>query len=232
MRIPLHMLVDRVAFVDPAAGKRGAAQVKKTRARAAIVVVGQDVLTRNFVLHAWADRCSTDALIDKMLEVNKVYRPRVFGGEASGLQSIFQDSIIREARYKNLRLPLVKVFQPTNQDKDFRIRAALQQIVRQGRLFLQAHQVELASEIRAFPRGKLKDMIDALASAVMLLPQRPAAKQQDDSIQALASYLRETGADPAYIVRRIQQVQRMIALHELEQAQQAPDGAPFGTGAA
>lgn len=211
MRIPLPMLIDRVAFVDPAAGKQGTQQVKKTRARSAIVVVGQDVMLRVFTLHTWAERCTTDALIDKILEVNEQFRPRIFGGEADGLQSLFQDAIIREARYKGIRLPLLPVKHPTNQDKDFRIRAALQKHIREGRLFVQSKDVELWSEMLGFPRAKLKDMVDALASAVSLLPDRPAVKQEDETIEALASYLRETGADPKYIVSRIAQVRQMLA---------------------
>lgn len=211
MRLALSSLIDVVAFCDPASGKQGADRIKKTRARSAIVVIGQDHLTRIFVLYAWAERCSTDALIDKMIEVNDQWKPRIFGGEAAGLQSLFQDAIIREARHRNIRLPLYPWPQPTNIDKDFRIRTALQQPIRYGRLFVQGQHVELTKELRGFPRDKLKDLVDALASAVTILPGVPTRRQSDDEVEALAANLRATGADPAYIVQRCEEVRRLRA---------------------
>lgn len=206
-RLPRSDLIDVVAYVDPAAGKTGSDRVKKTRARSAIIVIGQDLLTRIFTLSAWADRCSTDELVDQMLHTQSTWHPRIFGGEADGLQSLFQDMVIREAKYKDIPIPLVPKKHPTNVDKDWRIRAALQKPIREGRLFVHPSQVELYTELQGFPRAKLKDLVDALASAVDLLPVRATRRDADDQSDALAAYLREQGADPRYIVERINELQ-------------------------
>ena len=206
-RIPFDGIVDRVAFCDPASSKKGSAAIKRTRARSAIIVLGQDLLTRIFVLHAWAERCSTDKLIDTIFDVNEQFRPKPFGGEKNGLQGLFQDAVEREARYRNKVLPLQQVEHSTRIDKDFRIRAALQPVIAAGRLFVQDSQVELLTEITSFPRYPTKDLIDALASAVTLLPTRTIQRQRDDHVEQVAHYLRQSGAPPDVIARRVAELQ-------------------------
>lgn len=201
--IPLEALVDRVAFCDPASSKKGAQAIKRTRARSAIIVLAQDLLTRVYVLHAWAERCSTDRLIETIFQVNAQFRPKPFGGEKNGLQGLFQDAVEREARYRNIALPLQQVEHSTRQDKDFRIRAALQPLIGAGRLFVQESQVELLAELTAFPRYPTKDLVDALASAVTLLPTRTIQRQRDDHVEQVAHYLRQSGAPPDVIARRV-----------------------------
>ena len=59
--IKLADLNPRFAYVDPASGKKQQ-ELKKVRARSAIVVVAADWIGRIFVLDAWAKRCSTAAM--------------------------------------------------------------------------------------------------------------------------------------------------------------------------
>src|SRR3990172_6085092 len=97
-RLPLGDLSYRVAFCDPAAGKRLA--LKRVRARSAIVVVAQDTWGRVFVLFAWAARCSTDQLTAKLFEVNDTFHPRTFGIESNAMQSLYGDMVGREAKFR------------------------------------------------------------------------------------------------------------------------------------
>src|SRR5262245_33487188 len=161
--LPLTHLVDTVAFCDPAGRKR--LELKRVRARAAIVVVSQDALGRVFVMHTWADRASGGQITDHIFRVQEAHHPRTFGIEANAMQTLFGDMVAREAQFKMRRVPLLPVIQPTNVDKDWRIRTALQPIIGWDRLFLQPDHYELRTELTTFPMNPLKDLVDALASA-------------------------------------------------------------------
>jgi hypothetical protein len=201
--IKLSALTSRVAFVDPAAGKT---RLKKQSARSAIACVAADGLDRIFVLDAWADRCSTEKLIDRMCWTHTTFGPSIIGVEANAMQEIFSDAVMLLLKSRGIVLPIVPVGQPVGIDKDLRIRLILQPIVGFGRLFLAEGQVELEKEITAFPSGKMKDMVDSLASACKLLPARTQAKQRSDKYEALAAYHRQVGTPPEQIERRLQEV--------------------------
>jgi hypothetical protein len=197
-RIKLADMARPIFFCDPAGKKKGA-QIKRVRARSAIVGVTQDSWGRIFVLVAWAARCSTDALTDKIFELNDQFRPRMFGIEANAMQSLYGDMVGREARSRQFRVPINEVTQPTNVDKDWRIRTTLQPVIADGRLFVPADCIELRQEIINFPMSPTKDIIDALASAVKLLPAVHTRAAIDYELERRLAYLRETGAPPAYI---------------------------------
>ncbi len=198
--LTLADLPARYAFCDPSGGKP---ELKKTRARSAIVCIAADHLTRIFVLVAWAARCSTDKLFDEILAVNAAWKPRIFGIEANAMQTLFADAVRREAKMKQVRLPLVAVQQSTKINKEYRIRAALQPVIAFGRLFTQPTQHELIAELTTFPMSQTKDLADALASAVALVPPRATRVQRDEEAEQLAAYLRESGAPAWYIRERM-----------------------------
>lgn len=202
-RIEERGLSERFAFLDPAAGKKGREQLKKGLARSAIVVVAQDSLQRIMVLEAWARRCPTPELVDKMFMVQKEWRVRSFGVEANAMQSLFTDTVNMIARLKNERLPLVPIYQDTKIDKMFRIRAALQPIFADGRLIMGEDQLELRNELKAFPRGQTVDLVDALASVVKMLPEIPQEEWVNQEGRDLAEYLRKQGISPQYIEERM-----------------------------
>lgn len=196
--IPLQSL-DKVAFLDPAGGK---AQTKKTSARSAIAVLGQDAYQRIFLLHVWCGRVATQELVRMMFEINTNFRPRVFGGEANALQHLFQEAVKIIAKDRAEQLPLLPVEHSTRIDKDFRIKTTLQPVLAEGRLIARKDQHEFLAELGGFPMYPTKDIVDCVASAIQLLPQRPRRKQKDEEAEALAAYLRKTGASPQYIEQR------------------------------
>ena len=200
----LENLTEAYAFCDPASGKQ---QLRRVRARSAIVVIVPDWLQRIFVFYAWAKRCSTDTLIKEILSVNERFKVKLFGVEANAMQSLFVDALRREARHLEKRLPLVPVTQSTKVEKDWRIRSVLQPIIAHGRLFVQPDQHELANELATFPMSATKDLVDALASAISLVPAKSTRKQKDGEQAALARYLRETGASPRHIEERLAETQ-------------------------
>jgi hypothetical protein len=75
----------------------------------------------------------------------------------------------------------------------------LQPIIGNGRLFVREDMTELRTEIASFPLSPLKDLVDALASAIALVPPRHTRREDDAEIEHLLSYLRKTGAPAAAI---------------------------------
>lgn len=197
-------MVDRYAFTDPASGK---GRLKKVRARQAIIVIGTDHLKRIFTLYAWAGRLPTSKYIKKLIKVCEDYSPRIFGVEANAMQSLFADIVIDEAKKSMKRLPFASVYQSTKIAKDFRIRSVLEPVINNGRLFTQKRQDELNAELRGFPSSATKDLVDCLASAIALMPRRTIVQSKNEEAEALAEYLRSTGAPSHYIEKRIKEIQ-------------------------
>lgn len=193
--------LERYAFLDPAGGKQ---VLKRTRSRSAIVVLGVDGLQRMFVLEEWAERAMTSAIVRKVFEVNNRWRPRVFGCEANAQQALFADMVQHVAGMRHIRLPLRPVIQPTTLDKDFRIRTAVQPVVDEGRLFVPKDCKHLRQEMAMFPLGDTADVVDALASCILLVPKRHGDARTAEEERAVREYLKERGVQPNVVERRIQ----------------------------
>lgn len=202
MKILLSDLTERYGFADPASGKT---QLKGVRARAAIVIITIDYLKRIFVLLAWAGRIQPSKLRDKIIETATEFKVRKFGIEANAMQTLFASLVRDKAREDQNYVPLVPIHQPTKIDKDFRIRTSLQPVIADGRLILGVNQYELKSEIESFPTGRTKDLIDALASAISMIPKRRDKAAKSADVESLAAYLRDTGAPNWYIEQRIRE---------------------------
>ena len=194
MKTALADLTDRVAFVDPAGGQTA---LKRTASRSADVVVAQDAQMRVFVLHAWAGRIPTTAHTDRIFKLIDDWRPRVVGIDASAQQSLYYDSLMREAKQRGKRLPLIPCKMVG--DKDARIRAVLQPVIAEGRLFVATTHRELWQELESFPSGMTKDLVDALTEAIKLLPARPQQQQAHEERAARLRYLEESRAPRFYI---------------------------------
>lgn len=193
------------AFVDPHGGQAGAtsARLKRVASSAAICVGGLDSLGRYFIVDAWSDRVSTDDLIERMYAVCSRWSVKSFGGESNGLAGLWLDALARDARRANRHLPIVKVPQPSNIEKDYRIRTILQPLVGNGRLFIARHLTPLVDQICAFPMSMQKDLIDSCASLCRFIPPRPRAHTESAEREHLARYLRDRGVDPDIIRREV-----------------------------
>lgn len=198
----LDELIDTVAFIDSASGKK-ASGARRGLARSADVVVATDSLARIYVLHAWADRIPTTDHIDRIFKLVEDFHPRVVGIDATAMQVLFADALNREARHRSRRLPLLPVAMSTAVDKDVRIRTVLQPILAAGRLFVQPSARELLSELESFPGGATKDLCDALAEAIKLLRRVGMAQQAQTDGRARLEWLKESGA-PAFYVEEVE----------------------------
>lgn len=197
--------LDLYFFVDPASGK---VRVKRARARQAIIGIATDWLARVFVIFSWAGRYPASKFRDKIIDVYEKFNPRLMGIEANAMQSLFSDLVRDAARRKLGRsMRIVGVDQPTKIEKDFRIRMAIEPVIYDGRLFVPSKHDELLNELRGFPTARTKDLVDALASAISLMPKRAREQQKKEEIEHLAAYLRRSGMPPHLIEQRVQQVQ-------------------------
>ena len=205
MRVQKRELGNAYAFLDPSGGKNVA--IKRVAARSAIVVAQEAPNNTVIVPYAWAAKCTTDELTEKLFEVNRVFNPRIFGVEANAMQSLYVDSLIREARRDRIAIRLSAVYQPTAIEKTFRIRTTLQPWFSHGRIIIRDDLLELKNELLAFPTGSLRDLVDALASVVTIMPPRDGGLSADDrELEALAGYLRQCGYSPDAILRRLMEV--------------------------
>lgn len=194
----------RYGFTDPASSQ---GRAKKTRARQAIIIIAVDAISRIFILYSWAGRIAASKYIEKIIEVCQDYEPRRFGVEANSMQSLFFETVRDKARETVIQtLPLVGINQPPKAEKDYRIRTTIEPALNQGRIFLQERHVELEAELRGFPTAATKDLVDCLASAMHLIPARSVPAREKDEITKLAKYLRDTGAPPWYIEKRIAEI--------------------------
>lgn len=202
-RVKRKELGGAYAFLDPAGGKSGFARLGKTLARSAIVVLAEDRWRRIFVLEAWAKRCPTPELMEEIFRVNQQWKVRQFGIEANAMQSLFVDSFAVLAKERGIRVPAVPIWQDTKVEKTFRIRGELQPVIADGRLVVGEDQVELKNELKAFPRGRTLDLVDALASCVKMLPAMQEEVRDNEAGEDLARYLRQEGVPPRLIEERV-----------------------------
>lgn len=219
MIIKLSQL-EKYGYCDPA-GERG--KLKRTRARQAIVVIGVDWLTRIFVLYTWAGRVQASRLRDRIIDTYKHWSPmRKFGIESNAMQELY-GSLVRD--YAKVELgDGVRIFgvpQSTKVDKDFRIRTEIEPIINEGRLFLlgdykdgreivHAQQMDCEAEMFGFPTAATKDIIDALASAIRMVPRKRRDVQDDEELKHLAAYLRRTGVASHLIEQRVAEYRAKI----------------------
>ena len=205
IKFRLEQLPFRYGFLDPAGGKaRGG--LRRVSARSAIVIVAPSPQGHLVVLEAWAAKCPTSELVAKVFSLQETWKIKIFGVEANAMQSLFVDSLEMLAANREIKIPLTPVFQPTRVEKTFRIRTALQPVIESGRLILGETQLELYSELEAFPQGQTVDLVDALASAVSLVPALPPGEEDFYEDRGLERYLRSINTPEWYISKRLEQI--------------------------
>lgn len=197
-RIKMDQLPRPYAYLDPASGRKVA---KRPNARSALVVACYFPPAVVLVLYAWAARASTTELTEQLFFVNQTYRPVQLAIETAGQQYLLYSHVTDEALRRGIRLPLVEGKQYTEDAKDQRIKDAVQPLLVQGRLAVQSHQLDLRQELTDYPRGATKDILDALAGCVSLMPKPQAVMHVQDSKQAILDYLRRANV-PVHLRER------------------------------
>ena len=204
-QINIDDIQPRYLWLDPASGKNREA-IKSVRARSAIVVVGTDVLSRIFVLDAWSGRVGTNEIRKQFVDMCESWGPTVAAFEDMGQQNLLFDPILDEALHRGITIPLAAIKPTTRVDKRFRIRATIQPMYGSGRLIINDSLTELINEVTSFPMSSTMDLVDALASAIGMVPPVMAEQSQQNEKKELARYLREAGVSPHEIERRMEEL--------------------------
>lgn len=190
--------LERYGYADPAAGKD--ARNKRRRARQSIVIGARDWLDRWFWVYLWAGHLTASQFRDKIIDINERFNPRRFGIEANGMQILFGNLVREAAKERESSMTMIPVYQPTNIEKNFRIRTGLEPVINGGRFFVQETQVEAIAEIQGFPTAATKDLVDAMETCIRTAPRRPVNTTQDTEAEQYAAYLRNSGM-PAHLIK-------------------------------
>lgn len=192
--------LETYAFCDPAAGKD--ARNKKRRARQCIVVGMRDWLERWFFPYIWAGHLTASDFKDKILDTQETWEPRRFGIEANGMQVLFGSLVREEAKLRFGRIKIIPIYQPTNVEKNFRIRTGIEPVILQGRFFLQEGELEARAELQGFPTAQTKDIVDAMETCMSrVAPKRPRKRVEDTETEDYARYLRNSGM-PGHLIKQ------------------------------
>ena len=194
-------LGERRAFLDPAGGEEG--PVKSGLARSALVTIARDQWNRIWVLDAWAHRATTDVIVDTLIEHYYKWHPGMVGIEVAGQQRLFVSMVQQNLRLRGVHMPIDGIQINTRIKKAYRIRTILQPIVASHRLIIRAELTELRAELGAFPTGQTVDLVDALASAVAMLPTKLTPSEEETSVDIYREHLRDCGLPEDVIFDRM-----------------------------
>ena len=222
-----------ITYCDPASCRPKQELVGMT-ARSAIVTALADSATRIYVVEAWAKRCSVEELVERLFETNRRWGGRI-GIEGVYMQNLFAGSIgmiHKERRAQDpAAYPPMNVFAvdlPRGVDKTARIKAILQPAFATGRmLFHPPTQAALYRELRAFPRGRLVDMVDALAQVVTMSPRKRMVSQIKEDEARYREVLRDEGL-PDWAIREAERQRESEVRPARRERERVPTHAPDG----
>ena len=143
--------------VDPAFSK------KHTSARTAIPVTATDG-KRLFLIEDFAERLDDeDAIANKVLEFFLEYNPNKIFVETIVAQVAVANAIRRSLRANGINFdPIEEIKSHGNASKQMRI-YGLQNYFKRGNFYINKVHTKFTQEYSAFPRGALRDLLDALA---------------------------------------------------------------------
>ena len=179
------------AYLDPASGRK---EAKRPGARSALIVACHCPPAFVLILHAWAARASTTEITQEIFHIHTIFRPVQIAVETAGQQYLLYSHLIDEAMRQGIKLPLVEGKQYTEDAKDARITESIQPLTVQGRLCIQSHHTLLRDELADYPRGATKDLLDALAGCLSIMPKPQPILGHQDSRQAVLDYLARANA--------------------------------------
>lgn len=182
--------LDRIITVDPNSGSKTAPD------EAAITVAGMAPDENVFVLESFGGRPTPTELTDTLFRLCQKWRPRLVGIEKAGQQTtrFYWDEKMKKEQVYFMTVDL----KHRNQDKNDRIRTALEPVIASQRLHLLPSQTELRSQIANFPDLKNDDRIDSLAYQVELWRKPMGIEQQEKNREAVKLMLMRRSAVTGY----------------------------------
>ncbi len=143
--------------IDPSMGKKDSS---------AIVTLGRRTDGIIFVLDEWAEPCSADHLIKKIIEKYLIFRPIKIAFEEVGFQAVYKNHILQESARQGLYLPMLGI-KPGRIGKN-RI-LALSPLIENGLLLFRSKNSPLVTQILDYPHHIHDDLNDALYYAFSLI---------------------------------------------------------------
>jgi len=149
-----------IVSVDPAFSEVGRPQ----DARQAIIATGGTEEGYRMLLRAKVTRQTLDGFIADIVETCKTFKAKKLRLEKAGQQAAFNQQVRRALNDANI---MVSVLEETtgSKNKDVRIEA-LSPYFERGMVYGDRNQHDFWREYDTFPRGKLKDLLDALSAQI------------------------------------------------------------------
>jgi hypothetical protein len=169
---------DVVQVGDPAASEKG---ISARTSRSAHAVMALDPEGNYYIIQGHADYVAVKAIYEWFFGGWASYSRylRMSGMEMRGpfkvFESLFREEQARRNTYINFR-PI-----KTSGDKDARIRTALEGPLRKGKLYcVPTFRDKVKEELRTFPDGHKKDVLDAISMGISVLIQPDPPESQED----------------------------------------------------
>lgn len=160
----------RFVFIDPAIGQKNHHDYTGT------CVIEADSNGVWYLVLAKRERLTPTEIVDKIFEINKVFKPQAIGIETVAYQEALLYFLDQEMKRRQVTLP-VKGISRSAQSKETRILGLVPRF-EWNRIFINQGLSDFEDEYLSFPRGKHDDIIDALASLEELVyyPQKQENK--------------------------------------------------------
>lgn len=171
----------------------------KTADFSAMICVGVDHNNDWYILDIWKDKVLAGALINKIFEWDKKWKPITIGTEKTSFQRVLQFFINDEMKKRNHNLYFTELIH-NDRSKEDRIRG-LEPRYTNGSIF-HCKTVpfirDLEEELKRFPKAKHDDVSDALAAALeVVFPPRHKTKRDEWDTADVRSRHRGRGVYPA-----------------------------------
>lgn len=154
--------LDILMLVDPGGFK--VAKRNDDRARGAILVTGSDKDGRHLLLETWSEPATFLQVGAQIVALATRYQPRRLGIEAVGQQPAFIQVVKDLFTKAGIPCPPIQDLLPRSKDKDQRI-LGLEGYFQRGQIYISkaARSAEFREQYRTWPRGRRRDVLDALA---------------------------------------------------------------------
>lgn len=172
------------AFIDPAIGQ------KDHHDYTGICVIQTDCNGDWFLTVAKRERLTPTQIVEKMFEIDRLYKPRTIGIEVVAYQEALLYLVDQEMRRRNQILP-VKGITRKGISKESRILGLVPRF-EWGRVFVNKSMVDFEDEYTRFPRGSHDDILDSLASLeeIVYYPEKRGKNIEKPSSPADPNYER------------------------------------------
>ena len=154
--IPLYGMIDPGGFSEVKLMKKGS--------RNAMVIGGQPPNSvKKFVLYTYARRLkSPSEFLDEFFTAHAKWRPRHWKIEVIGAQEYIKRDIQEEAKRRSIYIPLASMEKKnTENEKDNDIQSLIP-VMEAGEIYIHRNMKDLIGEIKTYPGGLTKDLIDMM----------------------------------------------------------------------